>query len=123
MSWSAVLISFLPLAQGEGAQPGGLSGLLGGMLPFIMIAILFYLLMIRPERRKKAELMEMLQNLKKNTRVVTIGGIFGTVVSTSKDSEEVTLMIDDSNSTKMRVQRNAIARVIGGEKDSFAKNP
>ena len=82
------------------------------MFPFIMIAVIFYVLMIRPERRKKAELLEMLQNLKKNDRVVTIGGIIGTVVTTSKDSEEVTIRVDESSNTKLRMQRSAIARVL-----------
>ncbi len=69
----------------------GRAGCRSFLVPFGMIAVLFYFLMIRPERRKKAELLEMLQNLKKNDRVVTIGGIYGTVVATSKDGEEVTL--------------------------------
>ena len=44
-----------------------------------MIGVLFYLMLVRPERRKRADLDTMLKNLKKNDRVVTIGGIFGTV--------------------------------------------
>jgi preprotein translocase subunit YajC len=106
--WPALL-----LAQGD---PGGgqapLTGLLGPLFPFLMIAVLFYLLMIRPERRKRAELAEMLRNLKKNDRVVTIGGIFGTVLTAGKDSDEVTLKVDESTNTKLRMQRNAIARVL-----------
>ena len=80
--------------------------------PFLMIAVLFYLLMIRPERRKRAELTAMLQNLKKNDRVVTIGGIYGTVVNAQKDLDEVTIKVDESTNTKLRMQRSAIARVL-----------
>ena len=85
---------------------------------FLMIGVLFYFLMIRPDRRKKAEMLEMLQQLKKNDRVVTIGGIYGTVVATSKDAEEVTIKIDENTNTKLRLQRSAIARVLNGETGS-----
>src|SRR5262245_11254798 len=75
--------------------PGG-AGALFALLPWIMIGVLFYAMMVRPERRKRAELDTMLKNLKKNDRVVTIGGIFGTVVQASEDAEEVTLRIDEN---------------------------
>ena len=114
----ADLLSCLPLAQAGDAAKPGLMNMLGSLAPFLIIGVLFYILMIRPERRKKADLLEMLQQLKKNDRVVTIGGIYGTVVSTSKDSEEVTIKIDENTNTKMRMQRSAIARVLNGESGS-----
>ncbi len=120
----ADLVSCLPLAQGgpaEGAAQTGLASLLTSMFPFLMIAVLFYLLMIRPERRKRSELAEMLQNLKKNDRVVTIGGIFGTVLAASKDSDEVTIKVDENSNTKLRIQRSAIARVLTAESSSATK--
>ncbi|MCU0962801.1 MAG: preprotein translocase subunit YajC [Pirellulaceae bacterium] len=106
--------------QGGAAAPPGLGSLLGPLFPFLMIAVLFYLLMIRPERRKRAELAEMLQNLKKNDRVVTIGGIYGTVVNTQRDSDEVTIKVDESTNTKLRMQRSAIARVLATDSASPA---
>ncbi len=118
----ADLLFRLPLAAGDPAKPGGISDLLVNMFPFLMIAVLFYWLMIRPERRKKAGLLEMLQNLKKNDRVVTIGGIFGTVVTASNDSDEITIKIDETTNTKLKMQRNAIARVLNGELGSSTKN-
>ena len=66
-----------------------------------MIGVLFYVLMIRPERRKRAELSQMLANLKKNDRVVTIGGIFGTVVNVQQGLEEVTIKVDEGSNTKI----------------------
>jgi preprotein translocase subunit YajC len=82
------------------------------VLPWIMIGILFYLMLVRPERRKRAELDNMLKSLKKNDRVVTVGGIFGTVVQASQDADEVTLRIDESNNTRIRVLRSSISRVL-----------
>jgi len=57
--------------------------------------------------------------LKKNDRIVTIGGILGTVMNVQKD--EVTIRVDESTNTKLRMQRNAIARVIPPEGDAVAK--
>jgi preprotein translocase subunit YajC len=103
-------------AGGAPAQqaPGGASAIFA-LLPWIMIGVLFYVMMIRPERRKRAELDVMLKNLKKNDRVVTIGGIFGTVVQASDDADEVTLRIDENNNTRIRVLRSSISRVIAAE--------
>ena len=86
-----------------------------------MIAVLFYFLMIRPERRKRAELTAMLQNLKKNDRVVTIGGIYGTIVNAQQDLDEVTIKVDENTNTKLRMQRAAIARVLSSDSASATK--
>ncbi len=109
------------LAQnGNAAQPGW-NSLLGPLFPFLMIAVLFYFLMIRPERRKRTELAAMLQNLKKNDRVVTIGGIYGTIVNAQPDLDEVTIKVDENTNTKLRMQRSAIARVVSSDGASATK--
>ena len=91
------------------------------LAPFLAIAVLFYLLLIRPQRRQQAEMAQMRANLKKNDRVVTIGGIIGTVMIVQQGSEEVTIKVDENNNTKLRIRRSAIdhvvaARWIGGGK-------
>lgn len=110
--------------KGEAAQPlGGFEQLLGGpWIPLAMVMVLFYVLMIRPERRKRAALAKMLGELKKNDRVVTIGGILGTVVNVQKDSEIVVLKVDDSSNSRLRFQRSAIARVLLDDGSSTSKN-
>jgi preprotein translocase subunit YajC len=104
-------ISFALVAE-NGADGGAISWLVGPWFPFIAIGILFYFMLIRPERRKRAEMTETLNNLKKNDHVVTIGGIYGVVVNASKGSEDVTIRVDDSNNTKLRILRSAVSRVI-----------
>jgi preprotein translocase subunit YajC len=54
--------------------------------------------------------------------VVTIGGIFGVVVNVQKDSEEVTIRVDESRDTKLRVLRSAIARVLRDEDSADKKD-
>lgn len=102
------------LAQGGEAEPA--QGSPWQMLPALaMIAVLFYFLMIRPERRKQAAHKTLLEALKKNDRVVTIGGIYGVVMNVDRAADEVTLKVDEATNSKIRVTYNAIARVITNE--------
>jgi len=91
------------------------------MFPFLVIGLLFYFLMIRPEKRKRADVARMQDELKKNDRIVTIGGIMGVVVNTQKDSNEVTIRVDDNNNTRMRILRSAISRVVTDDKSDTNK--
>jgi preprotein translocase YajC subunit len=77
---------------------------------FIVLGVAFFLIMIRPQRREQAQMANLLKNLKQNDKVVTIGGIHGTVVSASSDSDIVVLRIDEN--CKMRMTRSAIARLV-----------
>jgi preprotein translocase subunit YajC len=58
----------------------------------------------------------MLGALKKNDRVVTVGGMYGVVTNVHFEADEVTLKVDESNNTKIRVTLGSIARVLGEEK-------
>jgi preprotein translocase subunit YajC len=86
-----------------------------------MIGVLFYFMLIRPEKRKQAEVQQMQQGLKKNDRVVTIGGILGVVVNVQQGADEVTLRVDDN--TRIRVLRSAVSRVLSAEKAEKADKP
>ncbi len=101
IEWASTL--FL-LAQDEAKQDGSpFSSLL---VPFVAIAILWYFLLLRPQRREKTKRDAQLKELKKNDRVVTIGGIVGSIANISQDGREVTLKIDDN--TRITMLRNSI---------------
>jgi len=87
----------------------------GALIPILIIGILFYVMLIRPERQKRAQVDEMLKKLKKNDKVVTAGGILGTVVNIQQGSEEVTVRVHENTNTKLHVLRSSIARVITDE--------
>ncbi|MCK6455648.1 MAG: preprotein translocase subunit YajC [Phycisphaerae bacterium] len=76
----------------------------------MLIIGLFYLLILRPRRVEEQKHRSMIGALKKNDRVVTIGGMLGTVVAVKDD--EVTLKIDESTNTKVTFLRSAIKSVI-----------
>lgn len=100
----------------EAVAPGKAPGIFDLLWPMALIGILFYFLMIRPERRKRSQVGQMQETLKKNDRIVTIGGIVGVIVNASKGSEEVTIRIDENNNTRMHILRSSISRIVTGEK-------
>jgi preprotein translocase subunit YajC len=105
--------ALLAQAEGEPRQLSPLQMILGNPITLVAgLAMLFFVMVVLPERRRKAELQNKLAGIKKNDRVLTIGGIYGTVVNAAPDSTDVTLRIDDSNNTRIRITRAAVASVI-----------
>ncbi|HOA72344.1 MAG TPA: preprotein translocase subunit YajC [Phycisphaerae bacterium] len=88
------------------AQGGG-EGLWIGL---ILMLVVFYAIMLSGSRKEKKRRQEMLANIKKNDRVMTIGGIIGSVVSVN--DSEVSLKVDESANVKITVIRSAIQRVL-----------
>ena len=99
-------------AQGEaGEVPAKKPGLASGQL--IMIVLMFvvmYFLLFRGPRKQQKEQAKMRSGIEKNDKVLTIGGIYGTVLDV-KD-KEVTIKIDESTNTKMKISLNAISSKV-----------
>lgn len=100
-------------AQGSGSG-GGMSGTLVSLVPFVLIFVLFYFLLILPQQKKQKQQKSMLEALKKGDKVITSSGIWGTVTNMGK--ETVTLQVADN--TKVKIQRDYIARIRSEEEDS-----
>jgi preprotein translocase subunit YajC len=117
--WLSSLILFAEGGAGGANQPaaGGDAGvnLFIQILPFLAIGLLFYFMLIRPQRREQAKRQAMLSNVKKNDRVVTIGGIYGVVMNVHREADEVTIKVDEATNTKLRVTVSAVNRVIRAE--------
>lgn len=77
-------------------------------LPFILLFVVMYFILFRGPRKKQQQHKQMMQELAKSDKVQTIGGIIGTVVDIKDD--EITIKIDESNNTKMKILRSAISR-------------
>src|SRR5262245_31593571 len=89
------------LAADEGQGAGGLAALFGSYMPFFVgMALLAYFFLFLPERRERQRKDRLRKDLKKNDRVVTIGGMLGTVANISADGLEVTLKIDEATGAK-----------------------
>jgi preprotein translocase subunit YajC len=75
------------------------------ILPLILIVIVFYFFMIRPQTKKQKELRKFRENLKQGDKIVTIGGIHGKILEVA----ETTVLIN-SEGSKLRIEKAAIAR-------------
>jgi preprotein translocase subunit YajC len=82
-----------------------------GLLPFVLMFLVLYFLLIFPQQRKQRRHMELLANLKKGDRVVTSGGIHGSIVG-FKDRVLI-LKVDDK--VKIEVEKSAVSAVKGSE--------
>ena len=103
------------------SQPAGPSGAPAGpgslfASPFFLIMLMlvvFWLVMYRGNRKEKQKKQELLNSVAKNDRVLTIGGIIGTVVQVKGD--EIVVKVDESTNTKISIIRSAIRDVLDRE--------
>ncbi len=84
-------------------------------LPLILIFVVMYMFLFRGPKKKQQQHQKMVQSLRRNDKVRTIGGIIGTVIDVKDD--EITLKVDESNNTKIRVTPGAISKTLLGEPD------
>jgi len=94
-------------AAGEGTAPTG-GSLIGSFIPFIAIILIFYLLIIRPQSKKRKETEKMLGAIKKGDKVVTIGGLYGTIQSV----KETTVIMKVDDNVKLEFLRSAISSIV-----------
>ncbi len=90
---------------------GGL-GALGGLVPMLLIIAVFYVLLIRPQQKRQRDLQETISQLKTGDRIVTTGGIIGTI-TTIRDTS---LLIRSADKSILEIARSAVAGIEGEEK-------
>ena len=90
-------------------------------LPMALIVAVAWLLLYRPERERMKRQQEMLGALKKNDRVVTTSGIYGTVANVERDADRVSLKVDESGNVKITVTLSSIAKVLGDSSETAAQ--
>lgn len=90
---------------------GGL-GALGGLLPMLLIIGVFYILLIRPQQKRQRELQQTIAGLKTGDRVVTTGGIIGTITTV----RDTSLLIRSADKSILEIARSAVAGIEGEEK-------
>ncbi|MDP8970891.1 MAG: preprotein translocase subunit YajC [Actinomycetota bacterium] len=88
------------------AQENGAAGLLGGLLPLLLIVAVFYLLLIRPQQQRARRHRELVSSIRVNDRVVTIGGMHGTVQSVDED----TVRLEIASGTVVTMAKQAVSR-------------
>ncbi|MCK4556940.1 MAG: preprotein translocase subunit YajC [Candidatus Aminicenantes bacterium] len=96
----------LALQDPSAARPQG--SLFTAMIPFILVFVIFYFLLIRPQRTKQKKHQEMVGELKSGDKIITSGGIHGTVMGVQKDRIEVKI----ASNVKIDVSKNSIAVIL-----------
>lgn len=115
-SWSILAQGANPAPQADGSPFTSLPLLLG------VLVMVFYFIVLRPQRREQRDRQSMLTQLKKNDRVVTIGGIYGVVTNVRPEADEITIKVDESSNTRLRVTLSSIARLVGEETATETKS-
>ena len=100
------IFTFFYHAQQAQRSPGGSS--LGLMMMMILVFVIFYVLIILPSRRKQKKHLEMVEQLKPGDRIITSGGIYGTVMGTQKDKIELKIAAN----VKIDIAKNAVAVIL-----------
>lgn len=109
---------FLPGIVLLQAAAGGATGsMLSTLIPFALIFVIFYFLIIRPQNKKQKDMQKMIEAVKKGDRVVTIGGVHAMVHSVKETT--VILKVDDA--TKMEFSKSAIASVTAKGEDKSSE--
>lgn len=96
------------------AQSLGGSGALESLLPLVLIFVVFYFLLIRPQQKKQKQHREMLQALRRGDRVVTAGGIIGQITKVNSETE---LTLEIAENVRVKVARGMISDILAKTED------
>jgi len=104
------LFADLPVVFAQDAGSG--SFLPQFLLLVIPIPLIFYFLLLRPQQQQEQQRRSMIDALKKNDKVLTTGGIYGTVISVDANNDKVVLRVDDERGVKLAFTKASVARVL-----------
>ena len=110
---AGVLTTSTAFAVDTAAPQGGGPGVLGQFVPLILIFVVFYFLLIRPQQKRAKETKAMLDSLKKGDKIITNGGVYGLVEAVTDDT--VTVKIADN--VKVKMLRSAVAAIRSGAEE------
>lgn len=98
-------------AMGSGGAAGGEgAGGFASFIPLILMFVIFYFLLIRPQQKRSKEHREMISNVKKGDRIITGGGIYGRV--TAVNDSENTLTVEISDRVRVKLARSNVSTVV-----------
>jgi preprotein translocase subunit YajC len=100
------------LAGQAGAAQAARPNMLGALLPFVLVFVIFYLLIIMPQRKKQKKHSELVDALRPGDRIITTAGIFGTIMGVQKDLIELKI----ASNTNIKITKSAVG-VIRGAND------
>jgi len=90
-------------------SPGGIESLLSSIVPFLLIIVIFYFLILRPQQKRQKERVKLLDSLKKGDKIITAGGLHGTV----EGIEDKTILVKVADNVKLKMERSAVSTIVG----------
>lgn len=113
-----LLVSASVIPSNVYAQEAAAGSMFGGFMPLILIFVFFYLFLLRPQQKKAKEHQQLLNALKKEDKIITAGGIYGTVVGVRENIVEIRV----ANGVNIQVAKPSISTVLS-KGDEEAKVP
>lgn len=101
-------------ALAPGAPGGGGGGGLGAFVPIIIMFVIFYFLLIRPQQKRSQGVKVMQETLKKGDRIVFCGGMYGTIVKV----KGAVVSVEVADKVKVDIQRGAVTGMVKGETEA-----
>jgi preprotein translocase subunit YajC len=90
-------------------QPDGMGSILSSIVPFLLIIVIFYFLILRPQQKRQKERAKLLESIKKGDKIITAGGLHGTV----EGLDDKTLLVKVSDNVKLKIERTAVTTIVG----------
>ncbi len=100
------------------AQSDGIASMVSSLLPFLLIIVVFYFLILRPQQKRQKERQKLLEGVKKGDKVITSGGIHGTVEGLEDDS----ILVKIADNVKVKMDKSAIGTIVGLTDQGKKKN-
>ncbi len=95
-------------AMGQGGAPDGGAAGFASFIPLVLMFVIFYFLLIRPQQKRSKEHRSMISNLKKDDKIITSGGLHGRVTG----MDETTLTVEIADKVRVKISRGNVAAVI-----------
>lgn len=102
-----MLLTSTAYAQDLGAAPTEATPL-SGLLPVIIMIVLFYFLLIRPQQKKIKDHKKMVEALRRGDKIITAGGIFGSIARVDDDA----LLVEIADDTKIKIDKGSVSTVL-----------
>jgi len=94
--------------MGQGGGSEGAAGGFAGFIPIILMFVIFYFLLIRPQQKRNKEHRQMVANLKKGDRIITSGGLHGRVTGI----DDTTLTVEIADKVRVKVNRGNVSTIV-----------
>ena len=122
ISWTSLILFAQEAGKAAGEAPGEAAARAPGpgvfLVPIVLTLVIFYFLIIVPEKKRNRRKADLIGALKKNDKVLTIGGLYGVVANVRLGDDQIVLKIDEDKDVKIRVAKSSIAQVLGGAEES-----